>query len=66
MWLAKPIYEALPLYYIALGALALIAPLYVDYGYWPLICPVVGLGSLAAGVTVWAKRRSHRAESSRV
>jgi hypothetical protein len=52
MWLSKPVYEALPYYYVALGATALLARLYVDYWYWPLICAVVGVGSLAAGVFV--------------
>ena len=62
MWLSKPIYEALPFYYIAIGLVALLARLYVDYWYWPLICTVVGIGSLVAGLLVWLKRRDHRAE----
>ena len=41
---------------------ALLARLYVDYWYWPLICTVVGIGSLVAGLLVWLKRRDHRAE----
>lgn len=60
MWLSKPLYEALPIYYIVIGSIALLAQLYVDYWYWPLICTVVGIGSLAAGVLVWVKRRDHR------
>lgn len=60
MWLSKPIYEALPYYYAALGVVALLAPLYVDYWYWPAICTVVGLASLGAGAFVWIKRRDHR------
>ena len=60
MWLSKPIYEALPFYYIAIGLVALLARLYVDYWYWPLICTVVGIGGLVAGVFVWLKRRDHR------
>ena len=42
MWLSKPVYEALPYYYVVLGAIALLARLYVDYWYWPLICTIVG------------------------
>jgi len=61
MWLSKPLYEALPFYYIALGVIALGARLYVTYWYWPLICTVVGIASLVAGVVVWLKRREHRA-----
>jgi Flp pilus assembly protein TadB len=63
MWLSKPIYEALPYYYFALGALALVARLYVDWWYWPAICAVLGVLGIAAGVFVWLKRlRSRRAE----
>jgi hypothetical protein len=61
MWLSKPVYEALPYYYGGLGVLALLARLYVDYWYWPWICTIVGVGSLAAGVLVWLKRRRSRA-----
>jgi hypothetical protein len=60
MWLSKPVYEALPYYYVVLGATALLARLYVDYWYWPLICTIVGVASVAAGVFVWLKRRRHR------
>ena len=49
MWLSKPLYEALPFYYIAIGLIALVAGLYVNYWYWPAICTVVGIGSLIAG-----------------
>ena len=62
MWLSKPLYEALPIYYVAIGLIALVARLYVNYWYWPLICTVVGIGSLVAGVFVWLKRRDRRAE----
>jgi hypothetical protein len=60
MWLSKPLYEAVPYYYFALGVVALGARLYVDYWHWPLICTVVGVGGLAAGVLVFVKRRTHR------
>jgi hypothetical protein len=63
MWLSRPLYEALPFYYVALGLIALVARLYVTYWYWPLICTVVGIGSLIAGLVVWLKRRDHRARS---
>ena len=60
MWLSKPVYEALPYYYVGVGVIALLAQLYVDYWYWPVICTVVGLASLAAGAFVFIKRRDHR------
>ena len=45
MWLPKPLYDALPIYYVAIGLVALVARLYVNYWYWPLICTVVGIGT---------------------
>lgn len=60
MRLPKPLYEALPLYYAAIGVIALLARLYVNYWYWPLICTVVGIGGLLAGGWVWLKRRDYR------
>jgi len=65
MWLSKPLYEALPFYYLAIGLIALVARLYVNYWYWPAICTVVGIGSLIAGAYVWLKRRDHRAGNDR-
>ena len=56
MWLSKPIYEALPFYYFAIGLVALLARLYVDYWYWPLICTVVrGGGSGKNSFQTWSK-----------
>ena len=63
MWLSKPVYEALPYYYVALGLLALVVQLYVDYWYWPVICTIVGVGSLVAGALVWVKRRGYRSRT---
>jgi hypothetical protein len=63
MWLPKPVYEALPYYYLVIGIVALLAPLYVDYWYWPAICTVVGIGSLAAAAAVWVRRRGHRSRA---
>jgi hypothetical protein len=63
MWLAKPVYEALPYYYVALGAIALIARVYVDWWYWPAICLIVGVLAIGAGLFVWLKRlRARRAD----
>ena len=60
MWLSKPIYEALPYYYAALGLIALAARLYVDWWYWPAICTALGVLGIGAGGFVWLKRRKHR------
>jgi hypothetical protein len=58
MWLPKPVYAALPYYYCTLGALALVARLYVDWWHWPAICLSLGVLGIAAGAAVWWKRRS--------
>jgi len=57
MWLSKPLYTALPYYYVALGGVALVARLYVDWGYWPAICNAVGVLGIAAGIAVAWRRR---------
>jgi hypothetical protein len=61
MWLSKPIYEALPYYYAALGLSALAARFYVDWWYWPAICTALAALGIAAGAVVWLKRRGRRA-----
>ena len=58
MWLAKPVYAALPYYYFTLGVIALVARRYVDWWYWPAICAGVGALGIGAGAAVWWKRRS--------
>jgi Flp pilus assembly protein TadB len=60
MWLSKSIYEALPYYYFAVGLIVLAAASYLDFWLWPLVCIVVGLGCLGAGLAVWWMRRSYR------
>lgn len=64
MWLSRPLYEALPYYYLAVGIAALLAPLYVDYWYWPVICTVVGSASLLAAGAVLFLRRRHRSQAN--
>jgi hypothetical protein len=60
MWLSKPLYEALPYYYMVAGLLVLGISAYVDYGIWPLLGLIVGLSSLIAGLVVWLRRRDYR------
>jgi hypothetical protein len=60
MWLSKPIYVALPYYYVALGVAALLASRYVDWWYWPAIGMALGVLGIAAGVAVWWLRRGSR------
>ena len=49
MWIAKPIYEGLPYFYLVVGAISLAASMYVNHWYWPTICFVLGLLCLVAG-----------------
>jgi hypothetical protein len=66
MWLAKPLYELLPYYYIVLGVTALAAALYVNYWYWPQICTAVGFAGLVGGLAVLLKRKDYRSSRSRL
>ncbi len=65
MWLSKPIYEALPYYYMVAGLVVLAASGYLDYWLWPTICVLVGLVCLIAGLVVWLKRRDYRQRQQR-
>ena len=60
MWVSKPIYESLPYFYLAVGAVNLAASMYLNHWIWPEICFGVGLFCLVAGLVVWLKRRDFR------
>jgi hypothetical protein len=66
MWLAKPIYEALPHIYLGLGAALVAAAFYLDRWYWPEVLSVCGLASLVVGLILLLKRRGYRHSRSRV
>ena len=66
MWVAKPIYESLPYFYLVAGALSLAASLYLKDGFYPILCFVLGLFCLVAGLAVLLKRRDHRGTDRRV
>ncbi len=64
VWLAKPLYEFLPTFYILSGLLALVSAIYVTHWYWAMpLWFVFGCLCLQAGVFVWKKRHDHRRES---
>ncbi len=65
MWIAKPIYESLPYFYLLAGIISLGLSMYLNYWYMPTICFVVGLGCLVAGLVVLLKRRDHRVNDRR-
>ena len=52
MWIAKPVYESLPYFYLVAGLLLLTAAMYVTHGYWPTVCFTTGCICLVAGVVI--------------
>ena len=66
MWVSKPIYESLPYFYLLAGAISLAASLYLDHGYWPTVCFILGMICLVAGLVVLLKRRDYRETDRRV
>ena len=66
MWLSKSIYEALPYFYLLVGAITLSASMYLIHWYWPSICFTIGLLSLVGGLVVLLKRRDYRSEARRL
>ena len=60
MWIAKPIYESLPYFYLLVGIISLAASMYVNHWYWPTICFVTGISCLVGGLVVLLKRRDSR------
>ena len=65
MWIAKPIYESLPYFYLLVGVISLGAAMYVTHGYWPTICFTLGFLCLVAGLVILLKRRDSRLDSRR-
>ena len=66
MWLSKPIYEALPYFYLLSGSISLMASMYLIHWYWPSICFTVGLFCLVAGLVILLKRRDYRSDDRRM
>jgi hypothetical protein len=64
IWLSKPVYETLPYFYIAAGVGCLIASLYLDYWYWPVVCLIAGIACLIIGLMIFLKRRDFRVGKS--
>jgi hypothetical protein len=60
IWLTKPIYETLPYFYLLAGLGCLIASIYLDYWYWPLLCLLIGSVCLIFGLVILLRRRDFR------
>ena len=66
MWLAKPVYESLPYYYMALGLVAGLGSFHIERWYWPELLGLAGTASLVGGLVLWLKRRDYRRSRSRL
>lgn len=60
LWLSKPLYEALPYFYVVSGALLVATSRLLGNGYWAVFCLALGMLLLACGVALWWYRRRYR------
>ncbi len=60
MWLSKPLYEAVPYFYLVAGLCSLLASLYLNYWYWQTIGLIVGFACIIGGLVIWLRRRDFR------
>jgi hypothetical protein len=64
MWLARPVYEALPYGYMAIGAVLIASAWWVDLEALPSILIVAGALSVIGGLVLWMHRRDYRQKQS--
>jgi hypothetical protein len=50
----------LPYFYLSVGAVFLMASMYLNHWYWPTICFVMGTATLVGGLVLFLKRRDFR------
>ncbi len=61
MWLPKPVYESLPLFYVLTGLLFIAGAAYVAHWLWAApYYMVFGYLCVVSGVVLFLKRLSHR------
>jgi hypothetical protein len=60
MWLARPIYEALPYAYMAIGAALIGSAWWIDLKSLPSVLMVAGVLSVIGGLVLWMHRRDYR------
>lgn len=60
MWLAKPIYESIPYFYLIAGLSSIGVSTMLDNTGWSLGTFMIGVLCLIAGLVVWLRRRDSR------
>jgi hypothetical protein len=60
MWLARPVYEALPYAYMAIGAVLIASAWWVDVKSLPSVLIVAGALTVIGGLVLWMHRRDYR------
>jgi hypothetical protein len=60
MWLARPIYEALPYAYMAIGAVLIASAWWVDVQSLPSVLMIAGVLTAIGGLVLWMHRRDYR------
>lgn len=60
MWLAKPVYEAVPYIYCVLGVLFMLASWFRATGLRSFLLLLTGAGLLLIGLVLWLRRRDFR------
>ena len=64
MWLARPVYEALPYVYMAIGAVLIASAWWVDVRTLPSVLMVAGVLIVVGGLVLWMHRRDYRRNQS--
>ena len=64
MWLARPVYEALPYVYMAIGAVLIASAWWVDVRTLPSVLMAAGVLIVVGGLVLWMHRRDYRRNQS--
>ena len=64
MWLARPVYEFLPYFYMLVGVGLLAAAWVVEAETLPSVFLVIGALSLILGLVLWLRRKDYRTRQS--
>ena len=60
VWLAKPLYEFLPYFYMLVGLVLAGSSWVVRAPGWPMGLLIAGCVALLAGLVIWLRRRDYR------